>query len=95
MDSWCKNFELLIKSKASIIWIKTKEEERLEKLINFSCGRLNIKKYVQWDFVSGIKGSLNEDISTFNSDVSISSELAPVNIKLMSVTLLTSQLFKG
>ena len=35
MDSWIKNFDLLIKSRTSLIWIKTKEEERLEKLLNF------------------------------------------------------------
>ena len=46
MNSWSKNLELFIKSRTSIIWIKTKEEERLEKIINFSCERLNIKRYI-------------------------------------------------
>jgi len=32
MNSWCRNLELLIKSRNSLIWIRTKEEERLEKL---------------------------------------------------------------
>jgi len=36
MNSWCRDLELLIKSRTSLIWIRTKEEERLEKLINFS-----------------------------------------------------------
>jgi len=36
MNSWCRNLELLIKSRTSLIWIRTKEEERLEKLVNFS-----------------------------------------------------------
>ena len=31
MNSWCNNLELLIKSRTTLIWIKTKEEERLEK----------------------------------------------------------------
>ena len=48
MNSWSKNLELLIKSRTSIIWIKTKEEERLEKILNFSCERLNIKRYICW-----------------------------------------------
>ena len=56
MNSWCRNLELLIKSRTSLIWIKTKEEERLEKLVNSSCERLNIKRFVSWDCVSGIKG---------------------------------------
>ena len=46
MNSWCRNLELLIKSRTSLIWIRTKEEERLEKLVNFSCERLNIKRLV-------------------------------------------------
>ena len=56
MNSWCKNLELLIKSRTSLIWIRTKEEERLGKLVNFSCKRLNIKRFVSWDCVNGIKG---------------------------------------
>ena len=61
MNSWCRNLELLIKSRTSLIWIRTKEEERLEKLVNFSCERLNIKRFVSWDCVSGIKGLINEE----------------------------------
>ena len=61
MNSWCKNLELLIKSRTSLIWIRTKEEERLERIIKFSCERLNIKRYVCWDCVNGIKGIINEE----------------------------------
>ena len=43
MNSWCKNLELLIKSRTPLIWVRTKEEERLEKLVNYSCERLKIK----------------------------------------------------
>ena len=60
MNSWCRNLELLIKSRTSLIWIRTKEEERLEKLVSFSCESLNIKRFVCWDCVSGIKGLINE-----------------------------------
>ena len=60
MDSWSRNFELLIKSRTPLIWIRTKEEERLSKIINQSCKRLNIKRFASWDCVNGIKGVLNE-----------------------------------
>ncbi len=60
MNSWSNNLELLIKSRTSLIWIRTKEEERLERLVNLSCERLNIKRFVCWDCVSGIKGLINE-----------------------------------
>ena len=61
MDSWSKNLELLIKSRTPLIWIRTKEEERLYKILNYSCRRLNIKRFVTWDCVHGIKGVLNEE----------------------------------
>ena len=60
MNSWSRDLELLIKSRTSLIWIRTKEEERLEKILNFLCKRLNIKRFVYWDFVGGISGTLNE-----------------------------------
>ncbi len=71
MNSWCRNLELLIKSRTSIIWIRTKEEERLEKLVNLSCERLNIKRFVRWDCVSGIKGLLNEEGKFSNNPLGV------------------------
>ena len=61
MNSWCKNLELLIKSRTSLIWIRNKEEERLEKILNFLCESLNTKRFVCWDFVNGIRGVINEN----------------------------------
>ena len=60
MDSWGKNLELLIKSRTPLIWIRTKEEERLYKILNQICKRLNIKRFVSWDCINGIKGIINE-----------------------------------
>ena len=71
MNSWCKNFELLIKSRTSLIWIRTKEEERLEKIINISCEQLNIKRYVCWDCVSGIRGLVNEEGKFANNPLGV------------------------
>ena len=71
MNSWCRNLELLIKSRTSLIWIRTKEEERLEKLVNFSCERLNIKRFVRWDCVRGIKGLVNEDGKFSNNPLGV------------------------
>ena len=55
MDSWSKNLELLIKSRTSLIWIRTKEEERLQKFLKVS-EKLNVKRFVSWDCVNGLKG---------------------------------------
>ena len=71
MNSWCRNLELLIKSRTSLIWIRTKEEERLEKLVNLSCERLNIKRFVCWDCVGGIKGLINEEGKFSNNPLGV------------------------
>ncbi len=71
MDLWCKNLEILIKSRTSLIWIRTKEEERLEKLINLSCKRINKKRFVRWDCVSGIKGLINEEGKFSNNPLGV------------------------
>ncbi len=61
MDSWSKNLELLIRSRTPLIWVRTFEEERLYRILNQSCKRLNIKRFVSWDCVNGLKGVLNEE----------------------------------
>jgi len=71
MNSWCRNLELLIKSRTSLIWIRTKEEERLEKLVNLSCERLNIKRCVSWDCVNGLKGLINEEGKFSNNPLGV------------------------
>ena len=71
MDSWRKNFELLIKSRTPLIWIRTKEEERLYKILNKSCECLNIKRFITWDCVNGIKGVLNENGKFSNNPLGV------------------------
>jgi len=87
MNSWCRNLELLIKSRTSLIWIRTKEEERLEKIIKFSWERLNIKRYVCWDCVSGIKGLLNEEGKFSNNPLGALNWLKELNSEVSTVLL--------
>ncbi len=88
MESWSKNFELLIKSRTSIIWIKTKEEERLEKILNFSCERLNIKRFVRWDCVNGIKGVLNEEGKFSNNPLGVLNWIKEQNSEVSTILLI-------
>jgi len=85
MNSWCRNLELLIKSRTSLIWIRTKEEERLEKLVNLSCERLNIKRFISWDCVSGIKGLLNEEGKFSNNPLGILNWLKEQSLEVSTV----------
>jgi len=87
MNSWCRDLELLIKSRTSLIWIRTKEEERLEKLVNFSCERLNIKRFVCWDCVSGIKGLINEQGKFSNNPLGVLNWLKEQSSEVSTVLL--------
>ena len=71
MDSWSKNLELLIKSRTPLIWIRTKEEERLYKILNQLSTKLNIKRFLSWDCVNGIKGLLNEEGKFSNNPLGV------------------------
>ena len=88
MNSWSKNLELLIKSRTSIIWIKTKEEERLEKILNSSIERLNIKRFICWDCVNGIQGLLNEQGSFSNNPLGILKWFKEQNSDISTILLL-------
>ena len=88
MNSWSKNLELLIKSRTSLIWIKTIEEERLEKILNLSCERLSIKRFVCWDCVRGITGVLNEEGRFSNNPLGILNWLKEQGSDLSTVLLL-------
>jgi hypothetical protein len=87
MNSWCRNLELLIKSRTSLIWIKTKEEERLEKLVNLSCERLNIKRFVSWDCVNGIRGLMNEEGKFSNNPLGVLNWLKEKSSEVSTVLL--------
>ncbi len=87
MNSWCRNLELLIKSRTSLIWIRTKEEERLEKLINFSCERLHIKRFISWDCVGGIKGLINEEGKFSNNPLGVLNWLKEQSSEVSTILL--------
>ena len=87
MNDWCNNLELLIKSRTSLIWIRTKEEERLEKILYSLCESLNIKRYVYWDCVSGIKGLLNEEGKFSNNPLGVLNWLKEQNPQVSTILL--------
>ena len=87
MNSWSKNLDLLIKSRTSIIWIKTKEEERLEKILNFSVNRMGIKRFVCWDCVNGVKGLLNEKGKFSNNPLGVLNWLKEQNPDVSTILL--------
>ena len=87
MNSWSKNLDLLIKSRTSIIWIKTKEEERLEKILNSSVNRMGIKRFLCWDSVNGVKGLLNEKGKFSNNPLGVLNWLKEQNSEISTILL--------
>ncbi len=88
MNAWCKNLELLIKSRTSLIWIKTKEEERLEKILTSLCERLKISRFVHWDCVGGISGITSEKGKFSNSPLGVLNWLKEQRPDLSTILLL-------
>ena len=87
MDSWIRNFELLIKSRTPLIWIRTKEEERLDNVLSQSCKRLNIKRFVCWDCVNGIKGLFNEKGKFSNNPLGVLNWIKEQTAELPTILL--------
>tara|TARA_Y100001933_G_scaffold263436_1_gene324796 strand:+ start:9479 stop:10945 length:1467 start_codon:yes stop_codon:yes gene_type:complete len=71
MQNWHKNLDLLIKARTPLIWIKSKEEERLYRFIEAASKRLHKKRIIIWDCVNGIKGSLNDEKKFMNNPLGI------------------------
>ena len=70
MQSWHQNLDLLIRSRTPLIWIRSKEEERLSNFLKSACKRLN-RRLINWDCVNGIKGSLNDEKKFTNNPLGI------------------------
>ncbi len=61
MQDWNNKFDLLIKSRTPLILIRTREEERVEILIQDAIKRLTKYRLASWDYIQGLKGILNSD----------------------------------
>ena len=88
MKSWLNNLDLLIKSRTPLIWIKTKEEERLYQFVESTCKRLNKKRIICWDCVNGIKGSLNEEKQFSNNPLGILNWIKNQNNEVSTILLI-------
>tara|TARA_Y100000589_G_scaffold109037_1_gene103648 strand:+ start:3987 stop:5453 length:1467 start_codon:yes stop_codon:yes gene_type:complete len=88
MQSWHQNLDLLIKSRTPLIWIRSKEEERLFKVLKEVCGRLNKKRIIVWDCVNGIKGSLNDEKKFINNPLGILNWIRSQNNDISTILLL-------
>ena len=61
MYNWNDQFDLLIKSRTPLIFIRSREEERVEALINQAAKRLSPRRVATWDYIKGLQGLLNSN----------------------------------
>ena len=87
MQSWHQNLDLLIKSRTPLIWIRSKEEERLSKFLGSASKRLN-RRIINWDCVNGIQGSLNEEKKFSNNPLGILNWIKNQNNELSTILLI-------
>jgi len=57
--SWIEHLNLLIRARTPILWIRTIEEERAERLLKEAALRLGNRILMRWDFISGLEGLPN------------------------------------
>ena len=51
--------DLLIRARTPILWIRSLEEQRLERLLEQLCTRLGGRTLLRWDFIGGLEGAPN------------------------------------
>ncbi|MEB3266700.1 MAG: AAA family ATPase [Cyanobacteriota bacterium] len=58
-SAFTDQLDLLIRSRTPILWIRSLEEERVERLLEQVCRGLGGRPLLRWDFVAGLVGAPN------------------------------------
>ncbi len=58
---WADQLDLLIRSRTPLIWIRSLEEERVQRLLSQAATRLGQRLLLRWDFIDGLQGLPNRD----------------------------------
>jgi AAA+ superfamily predicted ATPase len=58
-DSWADQLDLLIRARTPILWIRSLEEERVDRLLEQAAQRLGGRTLLRWDFIDGLSGAPN------------------------------------
>ena len=58
---WADQLDLLIRSRAPILWVRSFEEQRVETLLQQAARRLGGRTLLRWDFIDGLRGAPNRE----------------------------------
>ncbi len=61
MQKWNEQFDLLVKSRTPLIFIRSREEDRVEELVKEATKRSSKIRLASWNYVEGLKGILNSE----------------------------------
>ena len=59
--SWADQLDLLIRARTPILWIRSLEEERVQRLMEQAARRLGDRSLLSWDFIAGLSGAPNRE----------------------------------
>ena len=61
MSKWDEQLDLLIRARTPIVWIRSREEERVETLLKNCTKRLSPRRLAIWNYIDGISNILNSN----------------------------------
>ncbi|MDI9405189.1 MAG: AAA family ATPase [Chitinophagaceae bacterium] len=61
LPPWEDQLDLLIRSRTPILWIRSLEEERVQRLMVQAAQRLGNRTLLSWDFIAGLSGAPNRE----------------------------------
>ncbi|MFM7086806.1 MAG: AAA family ATPase [Cyanobium sp.] len=80
--------DLLIRARTPILWIRSLEEERLERLLEQAARRLGGRLLLRWDFISGLEGLPNRRGEAARNPLAATEALASVPPEQGAILLL-------
>jgi AAA+ superfamily predicted ATPase len=82
------HLDLLIRSRTPILWIRSREEERLERLLEQVARALNNRLLLRWDFIGGLEGAPNRLAEAARNPLAALDALGPVPPEQGAILLL-------
>jgi ATPase family associated with various cellular activities (AAA) len=86
--SLADQLDLLIRARTPILWIRSREEQRLERLLQQVAQRLGGRLLLCWDFITGLSGSPNRTAEAARNPLAALDALATVPAEQGAILLL-------
>jgi len=83
-----EQLDLLIRSRSTILWIRSLEEERVEALLERAAARLGGRLLLRWDFIGGLRGGVGREGEASRNPLAALDLLAPLPPEQGAILLL-------